>query len=162
MKIIFEESLKRGIFREICKKANAVPVHKEEDKTLIKKIMVLFIGLLPIFGKIFKGIIYKLFMPSESGFIPGDSCIAQLLSIIPEVQTDFYNIPTVDLEMQFNKMIRLIRQLSISLFCNALLTIYISFMRPHLDYGDILYVENQTMHIFRTKWKKFKMELALR
>ena len=134
--------------------------------------MVLFIGLLPIFGKIFKGIIYnslfnhflsnKLFMPSESGFIPGDSCIAQLLSIIPEVQTDFYNIPTVDLEMQFNKMIRLIRQLSISLFCNALLTIYISFMRPHLDYGDILYVGSQTMQIFRTKWKKFKMELALR
>ena len=42
-------------------------------------------------------------MPSQSGFIPGDSYIAQLLSIIPEMQTDFYNIPAVDLEMQFNK-----------------------------------------------------------
>ena len=77
--------------------------------------MVLFVSLLLIFGKIFKRIIYnslfnhflsnKLFMPSQSGFIPGDSCITQLLSIIPEIQTDFYNIPTVDLEMQFNKMI---------------------------------------------------------
>ena len=55
-------------------------------------------------------------MPSQSGFIPGDSCIAQLLSVIPEIQTAFDSNPTVDLEMQFNKMIRLIRQLSINLF----------------------------------------------
>ena len=99
-------------------------------------------------------------MPSQLGFIPGDSCIAQLLSIIPEIQTDFYSNPTVDLELEFNKMIRLIRRLSASPFCKALHTIYISFIRPHLDYGDILYMVNQTMKIFRTKWKKFNIELA--
>ena len=36
LKIIYEESLKKGIFLEIWKKANAVPMHKKEDKTLIK------------------------------------------------------------------------------------------------------------------------------
>ena len=38
-----------------------------------------------------------------------------------------------------NKMIGLIRQLSENLPRNALLTIYKSFIRPHLDYGDMLY-----------------------
>ena len=38
-----------------------------------------------------------------------------------------------------NKMIGLIRRLSVNLPPNALLTIYKSFIRTHLDYGDILY-----------------------
>ena len=33
LKIIFEESLKKGIFPEIWKKANVVRIHKKEDKT---------------------------------------------------------------------------------------------------------------------------------
>ena len=36
-----------------------------------------------------------------------------------------------------NKMISLIRRLSVNLLCNALLTIYKSSIRPHIDYGDI-------------------------
>ena len=36
LKIIFEESSKKGIFPEIWKKTNAVPIHNKEDKTLIK------------------------------------------------------------------------------------------------------------------------------
>ena len=38
-----------------------------------------------------------------------------------------------------NRIIGLIRRLSISLPRNALLTIYKSFVRPHLDYDYILY-----------------------
>ena len=38
-----------------------------------------------------------------------------------------------------NKLIGLIRQLSVHLPRNTLLTIYKSFVRPNLDYGDILY-----------------------
>ena len=38
-----------------------------------------------------------------------------------------------------NKTIGLLRRLSTLLPRNALLTIYKSFVRPHLDYGDILY-----------------------
>ena len=64
------------------------------------------ISLLPIFGKMFERVIYnslfnysqsnRLFTPSQSGFLPGDSCIAQLLSIIHEIQTAFDENPIVD------------------------------------------------------------------
>ena len=104
LKLIFEESLKCGVFPEIWKKANVVPVHKKEDKTLVKNYRP--ISLLPIFGKIFERVIYnsifnyfngnKLFTPSQSGFLPGDSCIAQLLSIIHEIQTAFDENPAGD------------------------------------------------------------------
>ena len=35
----------------------------------------------------------KLFTPSQSGFLPGDSCIGQLLLITHETQTAFDNSP---------------------------------------------------------------------
>ena len=86
-------------------KANLVPIHKKEDKTLIKNYRP--ISFLSIFGKIFERVIYNslfnyflsntLFVPSQSGFLTGDSSIAQLLSIIREMQTAIDNNPTVDL-----------------------------------------------------------------
>ena len=57
LKIIFEDSLKCGVFPEIWKKANVVPVHKKEYKTLVKNYRP--ISLLPIFGKIFERVIYN-------------------------------------------------------------------------------------------------------
>ena len=104
LKIIFEHSIKKGKFPEIWKKANVVPVHKREDKMLVRNYRP--ISLLPIFGKMFERVIYnslfnyfqsnRLFIPSQSGFLPGDSGIAQLLSIIHEIQTAFDENPTVD------------------------------------------------------------------
>ena len=38
----------------------------------------------------------RLFTSSQSGFLPGDSCIAQLLSIIHEIQTAFDENRTVE------------------------------------------------------------------
>ena len=38
----------------------------------------------------------RLLTPSQSGFLSGDSCIAQLLSIIHEIQTGFDENPTLD------------------------------------------------------------------
>ena len=43
----------------------------------------------------------RLFTPSQSGFLPGDSCIVQLLSIIHEIQTAFDENPTVDVRGVF-------------------------------------------------------------
>ena len=40
-------------------------------------------------------------MPSRAGFLPGDSSIAQILSIIHEIQTAFDNNPTVDVRGVF-------------------------------------------------------------
>ena len=43
----------------------------------------------------------KLFTPSQSGFLRGDSSIAQLLSVIHEIQTAFDNNPTADVRGVF-------------------------------------------------------------
>ena len=109
LEIIFDESLKNGVFPEIWKRANVVPVHKTDDKSLVKNYRP--ISLLPIFGKIFEKVIYnslfnyfisnKRFTPSQSGFLPGDSCTAQLLSIIHEIQTAFDENPTADVRGVF-------------------------------------------------------------
>ena len=82
---------------------------RKEDKNLLKNYRL--ISLLPIFSKIFERVIYnslfnhfqsnKVFTSSQSGFLPGDSCIAQLLSIIQEIQTAFGNNPTVDVRGVF-------------------------------------------------------------
>ena len=109
LKIIFDKSLKNGVFPEIWKRANLVPVHKKENKNLVKNYRPT--SLLPIFGKIFERVIYnslfnyfisnKLFTPSQSNFLSGDSCIAQLLSITHETQTVFDENPTADVRGVF-------------------------------------------------------------
>ena len=109
LKIIFEHSIKKGKFPEMWKKVNVVPVHKREDKMLVKNYRA--ISLLPIFGKMFERVIYnslfnyfqsnRLFTTSQSGFLPGDSIIDQLLSIIHEIQTAFDENPTVDVRGVF-------------------------------------------------------------
>ena len=68
------------------------------------------ISLLPIFSKVF-GIIYnslfnhfisnKPFTPSQVNFLPGDLCIAQLLAIILELQTNFDSNPPADVRGVF-------------------------------------------------------------
>ena len=62
------------------------------------------ISLLPIFGKIFEKIIFKdlfiyfhqnkLFTKCQSGFLPGDFCILQLLSIVHDINSSFDCDPT--------------------------------------------------------------------
>ena len=57
LKIIFKHSLKKGKFPKIWKKANVVPVHKKEDKMLVKNYRP--ISLLPIFGKMLERVTYN-------------------------------------------------------------------------------------------------------
>ena len=57
-------------------------------------------------------------------------------------------------------MIGLIRRLSINLPRNALLTIYKSFVRPHLDYGDILY-DKPNNENFQIKLEKVQYRACL-
>ena len=80
LKLLFETALKEKKFPDIWKLANVVPVHKKEEKKLLKNYRP--ISLLPIFSKIFLRVIYnslfnyfvsnKLFTPSQSGYLPGD------------------------------------------------------------------------------------------
>ena len=48
LKLIFDQSLQKGKFPEIWKVTNVVPVHKKEDKSLVKNYRP--ISLLPIFA----------------------------------------------------------------------------------------------------------------
>ena len=53
-----------------------------------------------------------------------------------------------------NKLIGLMKRLSVNLPRSALLTIYNSFIRPHLDMV-IFYMINQIMKVFKTKQNKY-------
>ena len=93
LQIIYKSCLDRGKFPQEWKKANVVPVHKKNDKQLVKNYRP--ISLLPICDKIFERILYNsllnflnqndLISPAQSGFKSGDSCINQLLSITHEI-----------------------------------------------------------------------------
>ena len=50
-------ALKENKIPDIWKKANVLPVHKKEEKNLLKN--YLLIGLLSIFSKVFENIIYN-------------------------------------------------------------------------------------------------------
>ena len=86
-----------------------MPVLKKEDKNLLKNYRL--ISLLPIFGKIFERILFKdlfnyfhknqFFTKCRSGFLPGDSCISQLLSIVHDINSSFDCDPTIDVRSIF-------------------------------------------------------------
>ena len=102
MPTIFEGALQECKYPDCWKKANVVPVHKEKSKSLMKNYRS--ISLLPILGEIFERLIYKdlfnhlhcnnLFTKNQSGFMPGDSCIFQLLSIVHEINSSLDCNPT--------------------------------------------------------------------
>ena len=89
LRIIFTNCLRCGLFPEVWKYANVVPVHKKNEKNMKENYRP--ISLLPIFGKILEKLMYdslyshllshELLNPNQSGFPPGDSTINQLLSI---------------------------------------------------------------------------------
>ena len=101
---IFENCLKQGIFPEIWKSANVVPVHKKNQKNLKHNYRP--ISLLPIFGKILEKLIFdtlhqhldanSLLNPNQSGFRPGDSTVNQLLSTVNSISQAFDCNPTLD------------------------------------------------------------------
>ena len=86
-----------------------MPVLKKEDKNLLKNYRL--ISLLQIFGKIFERILFKdlfncfhknqLFTKCQSGFLPGDSWISQLLSTIHDINSSFDCDPTIDVSGVF-------------------------------------------------------------
>ena len=116
LKLIFEASLQGGEFPDYWKKSNVVPVHKKESKNLLE--IYGSIRLLPIFGKIFGRVIFKdlfnyfhkkeLFTKCQSGFLPSDSCISQLLSIVHDINSSFDCDPTQDVRGIFLDVLRLL------------------------------------------------------
>ena len=109
LNLIFKSIINEVAFPEDWKKSNVVPIHKKESKNLIKNYR--HITLLPIFSKVFQRIVFnalfnfflqnKLFTPCQSGFIPGDSCVFQLLSITHEIYQSFSCHPPPDIRGTF-------------------------------------------------------------
>ena len=65
LKIIFENILFTGIFPVVWKQANVVPVHKKENKQLLKNYRP--ISLLPICAKIFEKVLLNPIIPGVFG-----------------------------------------------------------------------------------------------
>ena len=81
-----------GSFQLEWKKVNVVPVHTKGNKQCLKNYRL--VSLLPICGRILERLIFNemfrfliennLISSNQSGFMPGGSCINQLLHIIHE------------------------------------------------------------------------------
>ena len=95
--LIFEDCIDKGIFPDQWKLANVIPAYKKESNNIVNNYRP--ISLLPIFAKVFERLLFnslffhfyenKLFIECQSGFLPGDSCVSQLLSIVHEIQSSF-------------------------------------------------------------------------
>ena len=104
LKLIFEKCLSQGIFPEVWKWANIVPVHKKKEGNL--KTNYRPISLLPIFGKVLEKLIFdslyshltseNFLNPNQSGFRPCDSTIVRLLSITHSISEAFDCNPTLE------------------------------------------------------------------
>ena len=104
LRIIFKNCLRRGLFPEIWKYANVVPVHKKNEKNVKGNYRP--ISLLPIFGKILEKLMYnslyshfvtnELLNPNQSGICPGDSTVNQLISITHTIFNAFDCNPPLD------------------------------------------------------------------
>ena len=103
LKMIFINCFRRGVFPEIWKPANVVPVHKKNARNFKGNYRP--ISLSPIFEKILEKLIFdslfshlslKLLNPNQSSFRPGDSTINQLISITHTIFTAFDCNPPLD------------------------------------------------------------------
>ena len=93
LSMIFRVCLVNGIYPSKWKKFNICPVHKKDSKNITKNYGP--ISLLPVFDKIFEKIIHDtlynylncnhILNNSQSGFSKGDSCVAQLLAIVHNI-----------------------------------------------------------------------------
>ena len=83
-------------FLDQLKKVN-FPIHKKGDKQLIENYRP--VSLLPICDKVYERLIFNslfnyfiennLLSPHQSGFIPGDSCVQQLIPVTHEIYNAF-------------------------------------------------------------------------
>ena len=93
LELIFKPCIESGKFPIEWKKANAVPVHKKNNKQLIENYRP--ISLLPVCGKILERLIYnkmyeffsenELISHKQSEFKLWDSCFNQLLCITHDI-----------------------------------------------------------------------------
>ena len=99
----------RVFFPKIGRRVMLFQFIKKNKKNLIKNYQP--ISLLPIFSKVFERLVLnalfnfflqsKLFTPCQSGFIPSDPCVSQLLSVTHEIYKSFNCHPPTDMRGTF-------------------------------------------------------------
>ena len=97
LEIIFNQCFETGVFPSEWKKGNIFPIHKKEDKQILKNYRLM--SLLTIFGKILERLMFNemfeffienwLIFASQAGFERGNSCISQLLFITQKIYSSF-------------------------------------------------------------------------
>ena len=102
--LIYKNCINTGIFPNVWKKSNIVPVYKKGDKKIIDNYKP--ISLLAICGKILEKTLFNsvyefldekdLLCEHQSGFRPSDSCKYQLLSIVHDIYASFDCHPPLD------------------------------------------------------------------
>ena len=91
---------------------------------------------------------------------PVQSCSSQKhLGLILDTKVDF-NQHINEKISRCNKIIGVMKRLSLTISRKSLLTIYKSFIRPHLDYADIIY-DNPFNESFNEKIEKVQYNAAL-
>ena len=109
LSIKFRNCLKAGYFPTVWKKANVITVHKQGNKQILNNCQP--VSLLPVCSKLIEKIIFdtifqhlminKLLNPNQSGFMPGDSCIHQFISITHETYASFDANPSLEVQRCF-------------------------------------------------------------
>ena len=97
-KYLSESSLIAGIFPEDWKKGNIIPVHKKESKNCLKNCRQIILPLIfrKIFERLFFNAVFNFFVQNQlitdcqSAFIPGSSCVLQLLHITQVIRKSFH------------------------------------------------------------------------
>ena len=110
LQIIFNNIVAKGIFPDQWKMANVTPVHKKDNKQIIKNYRP--ISLLPIFAKLFEKMVFQkmynhfiannLITKNQSGFRPNDSVTNQLISLVESIHSAFdinHEVRSVYLDM---------------------------------------------------------------
>ena len=107
--IIFKNCIDNGVFPDIWKKSNIIPIHKKGDKQITDNYRP--VSLLPICGKIFEKLLFNstfkflddnnLLSSNQSGFRPSDSCEYQLLSVVHDIYASFDCCPSLEVRGVF-------------------------------------------------------------
>ena len=127
---LFNKTLQYGVIPDDWKVANVVPVHKKGRKDCVENYRP--ISLLPLISKVLERCVlmrvrdhlYRLISPAQHGFLPGRSCVTQLLTVLDQIgeqldagkQTD---IIYLDMSKAFDKvchslLLRKLKQFNVS------------------------------------------------
>ena len=105
-----------GNYLRAVKKTNVVPVYKKRNKKFLNYYEPIY--LFPIWGKHFQKIVFEsifqhlmennLLNPNQAGFMSGNFCIHQLISVTHEIYAYFGSNPSLEVRVDFKIYLKLL------------------------------------------------------